>query len=115
MRLVIAVRLSAWSSLSQRLGKTGRLVRTVLGAPGLRERGGKWAAQLATRQLSWFGSINWRELPRPFAAAGQGDPVSYWTWATTTLFSGPLPGCTRVRVPPTGMGALKVSKMGMAP
>src|SRR5258708_20777881 len=105
-------RLSACSSLSQSGGKAGRLARTVLGIAGLSEAGGKLPDQLATRQLSWCGSINCKELPTPFAPEGQGAPLLKRTDATTRLAAELAPGCTNRRVcPEADSRSAKVSKM----
>src|SRR2546430_1863966 len=70
--LVMPARSSACSSLIQRDGNAGRVVRTELGAPGVKAAGGKWPAQLPTLQLSWWGSTNCKELPKPAVPSGHG-------------------------------------------
>src|ERR1035437_2774271 len=78
-------------------GAAGALVRT--------------AAQLPTRQLSWRGSMSWRELPA--TRAGQGGRQSYWTAVTVRLLEPLLPGWTSESVWPGCKVPLKVSNMGL--
>src|SRR5256712_5446573 len=58
------------------------------------------AVQLATRRLSWAGSMSWSDGPKPLAAVGQGGVDPYVTSSITRSCAGVAPGLTSFSVSP---------------
>ena len=68
------------------------------------------AAQLQTREVSWRGSMSWREHPALLALVAQGGAAEYRTLETKTLEAALVPGATSERLPVSvGKAPTKVS------